>query len=86
MLLAVLADFYEELRAPSRGAPRQRSATVRRRSKRLRWLAIAAGVLTLAVTAAIKTTITLYELERAEEALSDLRAGRFEGTAVIRVG
>jgi propanol-preferring alcohol dehydrogenase len=31
----------------------------------------------------IKTTITTYELERAEDALSDLRAGRFEGTAVI---
>jgi propanol-preferring alcohol dehydrogenase len=39
--------------------------------------------LTIAVNAAIKTTVTRYELERAEEALADLRAGRFEGTAVI---
>jgi propanol-preferring alcohol dehydrogenase len=31
----------------------------------------------------IKTTVATYELERAEEALADLRAGRFEGTAVI---
>jgi propanol-preferring alcohol dehydrogenase len=31
----------------------------------------------------VKTTVTVYELERAEEALADLRAGRFEGTAVI---
>jgi alcohol dehydrogenase, propanol-preferring len=31
----------------------------------------------------IRTTVTIYELERAEEALADLRAGRFEGTAVI---
>jgi propanol-preferring alcohol dehydrogenase len=31
----------------------------------------------------IKTTVTTYELERAEEALADLRAGRFDGTAVI---
>jgi propanol-preferring alcohol dehydrogenase len=31
----------------------------------------------------IKTTVTIYELERAEEALADLRAGRFEGTAVL---
>jgi propanol-preferring alcohol dehydrogenase len=39
--------------------------------------------LELAPKVPIKTTITLYELERAEEALADLRAGRFEGTAVI---
>jgi propanol-preferring alcohol dehydrogenase len=31
----------------------------------------------------IRTTVTIYELERAEDALADLRAGRFEGTAVI---
>jgi alcohol dehydrogenase, propanol-preferring len=30
-----------------------------------------------------RTTITIYQLERAEEALADLRAGRFEGTAVV---
>jgi propanol-preferring alcohol dehydrogenase len=41
--------------------------------------------LKIAVDAAIKTTVALYELERAEDALADLRAGRFEGTAVIRV-
>jgi propanol-preferring alcohol dehydrogenase len=31
----------------------------------------------------IRTTVTIYELEHAEDALADLRAGRFEGTAVI---
>jgi propanol-preferring alcohol dehydrogenase len=31
----------------------------------------------------IRTTVTIYDLERAEEALADLRAGRFDGTAVI---
>jgi propanol-preferring alcohol dehydrogenase len=40
-------------------------------------------LLALAPRVPVKTTITTYELERAEEALSDLRAGRFEGTAVI---
>ncbi len=39
--------------------------------------------LAIAPQVPIKTTVNLYELERAEEALSDLRAGRFEGTAVI---
>ena len=39
--------------------------------------------LAIAPKVPIKTTITTYELERAEEALGDLRAGRFEGTAVI---
>jgi hypothetical protein len=27
--------------------------------------------------------VTIYELERAEEALADLRAGHFDGSAVI---
>ena len=40
-------------------------------------------LLELAPRVPIKTTVSLYELERAEEALSDLRAGRFEGTAVV---
>src|SRR5271157_6039464 len=31
----------------------------------------------------IRTTVTTYELEHAEEALADLRAGRFEGSAVV---
>lgn len=39
--------------------------------------------LALASRVPIRTTVSTYELERAEEALADLRAGRFEGTAVI---
>jgi propanol-preferring alcohol dehydrogenase len=39
--------------------------------------------LELAATIPVRTTVTTYPLERAEEALADLRAGRFEGTAVI---
>jgi len=39
--------------------------------------------LALAPKVPVRTTITLYELERAEDALADLRSGRFEGTAVI---
>jgi propanol-preferring alcohol dehydrogenase len=37
----------------------------------------------LAPKVPVRTTITKYPLERAETALADLRAGRFEGTAVI---
>jgi propanol-preferring alcohol dehydrogenase len=33
--------------------------------------------------APIKTTITTYPLDQAEQALQDLKAGRFEGTAVV---
>jgi propanol-preferring alcohol dehydrogenase len=40
-------------------------------------------LLDLAPRVPIRTTVSLYELERTEEALSDLRAGRFEGTAVV---
>jgi alcohol dehydrogenase, propanol-preferring len=40
------------------------------------WLALAREV-------PIRTSITNYPLEEAEQALADLRAGRFEGTAVI---
>ncbi|MBV8998069.1 MAG: zinc-dependent alcohol dehydrogenase family protein [Solirubrobacterales bacterium] len=43
------------------------------------WLALAREV-------PIKTSITNYALEQAEQALADLRAGRFEGTAVIVPG
>ena len=39
--------------------------------------------LALAPKVPVKTTISIYELERAEDALADLRAGRFEGTAVL---
>jgi alcohol dehydrogenase, propanol-preferring len=39
--------------------------------------------LALAPKVPVRTTITTYPLERAETALADLRAGRFEGTAVI---
>jgi propanol-preferring alcohol dehydrogenase len=40
-------------------------------------------LLALAPKVPVRTTVTPYELELAEEALSDLRAGRFEGSAVI---
>lgn len=39
--------------------------------------------LELATRVPVKTSVTLYELDRAEEALADLRAGRFEGSAVV---
>jgi len=39
--------------------------------------------LALAPKVPVRTTVTIYELERAEQALEDLRAGRFEGTAVV---
>jgi propanol-preferring alcohol dehydrogenase len=39
--------------------------------------------LKLAHEVPVRTTITTYPLEQAEQALSDLRAGRFEGTAVV---
>jgi propanol-preferring alcohol dehydrogenase len=39
--------------------------------------------LALAPKVPVKTTVTTYRLEEAEEALTDLRAGRFEGSAVI---
>ena len=40
-------------------------------------------LLALAPKVPIETHVTAYPLERAEDALADLRAGRFEGTAVI---
>jgi propanol-preferring alcohol dehydrogenase len=39
--------------------------------------------LALAPRVPVRTTITKYPLQDAEQALDDLRAGRFEGTAVI---
>jgi propanol-preferring alcohol dehydrogenase len=42
--------------------------------------------LELAAKVPIKTSITTYDLAQAEDALADLRAGRFEGTAVIVPG
>lgn len=39
--------------------------------------------LALAPKAGVKTTTTTYPLERANEALADLRAGRFQGAAVL---
>jgi len=40
-------------------------------------------LLALAPQVPIRTTVTIYPLARAEQALSDLRAGAFEGTAVL---
>lgn len=39
--------------------------------------------LALAPQVPVRTTVTTYPLERAEQALADLRAGRFDGSAVI---
>ena len=39
--------------------------------------------LAIAPQAGIKTTTTVYPLERANEALADLRSGRFQGAAVL---
>jgi propanol-preferring alcohol dehydrogenase len=39
--------------------------------------------LDLAPRAKVRTTTTVYPLERANEALADLRAGRFQGAAVL---
>ena len=40
-------------------------------------------LLALAPRAGVKTRVTTYPLERANDALSDLRAGRFNGAAVL---
>jgi propanol-preferring alcohol dehydrogenase len=42
-------------------------------------------LLALAPQVPIRTAVTVYELERTEQALADLRDGRFEGSAVVRV-
>ncbi len=39
--------------------------------------------LALAPKVPVRTTVTTYPLEQTEQALADLRAGRFEGTAVV---
>jgi propanol-preferring alcohol dehydrogenase len=39
--------------------------------------------LALAARVPVRTTVTVYGLERAEDALADLRAGAFEGSAVV---
>jgi len=39
--------------------------------------------LALASKVPVRTTVTTYPLEQTEQALADLRAGRFEGTAVV---
>ncbi|MGI8863796.1 MAG: zinc-dependent alcohol dehydrogenase family protein [Solirubrobacteraceae bacterium] len=39
--------------------------------------------LALAARIPVRTTVTTYSMDRAEDALSDLRAGAFEGTAVL---
>ena len=39
--------------------------------------------LALAPKVPVRTTVTIYPLENAEQALTDLRAGRFEGSAVL---
>ena len=41
--------------------------------------------LALAPQVPVRTTVTTYPLARANDALDDLRAGRFEGAAVIEV-
>jgi propanol-preferring alcohol dehydrogenase len=39
--------------------------------------------LALAPKIPVRTSVTMYELQQTEQALADLREGRFEGTAVI---
>ena len=39
--------------------------------------------LQLAPRAAVRTTTTVYPLQRVNDALADLRAGRFQGAAVL---
>ena len=40
-------------------------------------------LLELAPRVPVRTHVTVYPLTRAEDALADLRAGRFEGAAVV---
>jgi propanol-preferring alcohol dehydrogenase len=42
-----------------------------------------AAFLALAPRVPVRTTVTSYPLEQAEQALADLRAGAFEGAAVL---
>ena len=39
--------------------------------------------LALAAESGLKPEVSIYQLDQAEQALDDLRAGRFEGTAVL---
>jgi propanol-preferring alcohol dehydrogenase len=43
----------------------------------------ARGFLEIALEAGVHAEVTRYPLERANEALSDLRAGRLQGAAVL---
>ncbi len=43
----------------------------------------AEAFLALAPRVPVRTTVSIYPLDRAEQALADLRAGRFEGSAVV---
>ena len=42
-------------------------------------------LIALAATAGVKTEVTLYKLEQANEALDDLRAGKLTGAAVLKI-
>ena len=48
-------------------------------------LVVALTALAAACSPNVHTTVHEYPLEKANEALDDLRAGRFEGAAVLRV-
>jgi propanol-preferring alcohol dehydrogenase len=43
-------------------------------------------LLELAPRVGVRTEVSVYPLEEANRALEDLRAGRFRGAAVLRVG
>ena len=43
-------------------------------------------LLDIAARADLRTTVSVYPLERTNDALDDLRHGRFEGSAVVQVG
>jgi propanol-preferring alcohol dehydrogenase len=42
-------------------------------------------LLDIAARAKLQTTISVYPLERTNDALDDLRHGRFEGSAVVQL-
>jgi propanol-preferring alcohol dehydrogenase len=44
-----------------------------------------AELLEIAPRVPVRTEVSVYPLERANEALDDLRAGRFRGSAVLQV-
>jgi len=43
-------------------------------------------LLEIAPKVPVKTEVTIYPLEKANEALNDLRSGRLHGAAVLEVG